>query len=790
MINNYIKVAYRNMRNNKGFSAINILGLATGLAIAMIIGLWAYHEVSYDSQVPDKERVFQVKRNFNSNGEILTFNAVSLKLATTLKSDMPEIEYLAESDWMGFHNLKAGERKVVLDGAHVGDEFLHIFQYPMIRGDINSAVKDPYSIILTETAARALFGDADPMGKTVRIDNTDDLTVTGILKDLPENSTFRFTYLLTLRRMEQAYDYVKEARKSGFGDNGFQLFVKLRAGVDPQQFSAKIKNIEKKETTSTNAMNSEVILQPLERWHLYRKYEKGVDSGGLIDNVRTASIVGLLVLLIACINFINLSTARSAKRAKEVGIRKAVGAERKLLIFQFLVESFITTGIAAIIACILTALALPLFNRMAATTVRIPYTAPLLYVILLLAVVVVSVIAGARPAFILSSFRPVKILKGLRIGKSSSNSRRALVIAQFTCSIALIIATIVIHNQVDYARNRSVGYDKDLLIQAPLPKEVAAHYDAFGHQLIQSGAVTNLTAASSPITAIYSHNDLDAFPGKLPGETVEMANFFVYNNYFKTVGMKVVAGRDFRDVATDSLSVILNEAAIKRLRLKDPLNQTISWAGRRFAIVGVVSDALMESPYARPEPSMFIPITTEKSWGIFRLAANVNPHTAVQEIEKAFAAFSPESAFSYKFTDDEYNLKFRQEVLIGRLSTLFTGLAIFISCLGLLGLAAFTAEQRTKEIGIRKALGASVAQIWAMLSKDFVLLVMASALLASPLAFYFVRRWLQQFDYRVDISVSVFIIAAVSALVVTLFTISYQAIKAALMNPVKSLRSE
>ncbi|SHM90196.1 MacB-like core domain-containing protein [Chitinophaga jiangningensis] len=778
------------MRNNKGFSAINILGLATGLAVALIIGLWAYHEASYDIQVPDKERIFQVRRNFNSNGEILNFTSVSLKLGATLKSEMPEIEYIAETDWMGPHNLKAGEQKLVLEGAHVADDFLHIFQYPFIQGDVNSAFKDPYSIILTASAARALFGNADPMGKIVRIDNTDNLTVTGILKDLPENSSFRFKYLMTMRRMEQAYDFVKEARKSGFGDNSFQLFAKVRAGVDPVQFAAKIKNIEKSETTSTNAMNSEVILQPLERWHLYRKYVNGKDSGGLIDNVRTATIVGILVLLIACINFINLSTARSSKRAKEVGIRKAVGAERKFLIFQFLVESFLTTLIAAVIACILAALALPLFNRMAGITVKIPYNTPMLYVILLSAIVIVSLIAGARPAFILSSFRPVKILKGIRIGKSSSNSRRALVIAQFTCSIALIIATIVIHNQVDYARNRSVGYDKGLLLQAALPGEVGAHFDAFRNQLMQSGVVTNVTAASSPITAIFSHNDLEAFPGKLPGETVEMANFFVYNHYFQTAGMKVVAGRDFREAAADSLSVILNEAAVKRLRLKDPVNQTITWADRKLVIVGVVRDALMESPYANPEPSMFVPLASEKSYGIFRLAGNVDPHTAVAAIEKAFMAFSPESAFAYKFTDDEYNTKFRQEVLIGRLSTIFTVLAIFISCLGLLGLAAFTAEQRTKEIGIRKALGASVTQIWAMLSKDFVMLVMASALLASPLAFYFVQRWLQQFDYRVDISVSVFVIAALGALLVTLFTISYQAIKAALMDPVKSLRSE
>lgn len=778
------------MRNNKGFSAINILGLATGLAVALIIGLWAYHEASYDAQVPERERVFQVRRNFNSNGEILNFSTVSLKLAATLKTTMPEIEYLAETDWMGYHNLKAGETKVALDGAHVGDDFLRIFQYPLLQGNINSIFDDPYAIVLTESAAKALFGNADPIGKTVRIDNTDNLTVTGILKDLPENSTFRFKYLMTMRRMEQAYEFVKEGRKSGYGNNGFQEFVKLKPDVNMKQFAAKIKDIEKVETTSENAMNSEVVLQPMARWHLYGKYENGKDVAGLVDNIRTASIVGFLVLLIACINFINLSTARSSKRAKEVGIRKAVGAERKFLIFQFLVESFIITFLAAVIACILVALALPLFNRMTATTVLIPYTSPWLYILLLLAVIVVSVIAGARPAFILSSFRPVKILKGMRVGKTSSTSRRILVITQFTCSIALIIATIVIHSQVDYARNRPVGYDKDLLMQAHIPNEVATHFDAFRNQLLQTGVVTNVTASSSPVTEVYSHNDLDDFPGKLPGETVEMGTFSVYNHYFQTVGMKIVAGRDFREASADSQSVILNEAAVKRLRLKDPVNQTITWGGRRLTIAGVVKDALMLSPYAQADPGMFVPNVADKSWGIIRLASKVNPHTAIAEIEKAFTAYSPESAFTYQFTDDEYNYKFRQEVLIGRLSAIFTCFAIFISCLGLLGLAAFTAEQRTKEIGIRKALGASVTQIWAMLSKDFVVLVLASALLASPLAFYFVNRWLQQFDYRVDISVSVFVIAAVGALLVTLFTISYQAIKAALMNPVKSLRSE
>lgn len=778
------------MRNNKGFSVINILGLATGLAVALIIGLWAYHEASFDSQVPEQDRVFQVRRNFDSNGEILNFKAVSLKLGATLKSAMPEIEYLAETDWMGFHNLKAGEKKLVLDGAHVADDFLHIFQYPLIQGDINTVFQDPNSIILTQSAAKALFGSDDPIGKVVRVDNTDNLTVTGILKDLPENSTFRFKYLMTMRRMEQAYEYVRNSRNSGYGNNGFQEFVKLKPGVNLEQFAAKIKDIEKTETASENAMRSDVVLQPISRWHLYGKYENGKDAGGLIDNIRTACVVGLLVLLIACINFINLSTARSSKRAKEVGIRKAIGAEQQFLIFQFLVESFVTTLIAAVIAFMLAMLALPLFNRITTTTVPIPFSSPWLYIILISAVVIVSIIAGARPAFILSSFRPVKILKGMRTGKTSSNSRRALVIAQFTCSIALIIATIVIHNQIDYARNRSAGYDKDMLIQTRLPKEIANHFDAFRNQLLQTGVVTNLTASSSPVTDVYAHNDLDDFPGKLPGETVEMGVFNVYDNYFQTAGMKIIAGRDFHASATDSQSVILNEAAVKRLRLNNPVNQVITWNDRRLFIAGVVKDALMLSPYSKADPAMFIPDATDKTWGIIRLAGKVNPHTAIQEIEKVFAGYSPESAFAYQFADDEYESKFRQEVLIGRLSMIFTCFAIFISCLGLLGLAAFTAEQRTKEIGIRKALGASVTQIWAMLSKDFVILVMASALLAAPLAFFFVNRWLQQFDYRVNIGISVFLIAAMGALLLTLFTISYQAIRAALMNPVKSLRSE
>jgi len=790
MIRNYLKIAWRNILGSKVYSALNVLGLAAGMSVALIIGLWVQFQYSFDRVLPDYEQLYQVRRNFNSNGEILNFTSTSLKLADALRNTIPEIEYVAESDWGESHGLMVGNKKLYLAGQQAGGDFLKIFRYPLIKGNANSILHDAYSIVLTESTAKALFGNENPINKTVRVDNQHDLKVTGVLKDLPANSSFQFKYIIPFAYMEQTRDYVKRSRTGSFDNNSFQQFVKLKPGITYTQIAAKIKNIEKNgEPDNTNAKNSMVVLQPLKDWHLY-EYKNGVANSGFIDYVHIFSLIGVLVLVIACINFVNLSTARSEKRAKEVGVRKAIGSQRKDLIFQFLTESTLITVISFFFCLLFVQLALPSFNLLAGTSVGIPFGSPVFWLIMIGGILFTGLLAGAKPAFYLSSFNPVKVLKGtISGGKSNSLSRRVLVVVQFSCSIALIISTVIIYKQIQYAKDRPTGYNISGLMATDMNDDLGRNYVALKNELLRSGLVQSVTTASAPATDVNSHGDITYWPGKYPGETVEMGYIGISDDYFKTLGMKIKEGRNFiSNYKPDTNYVIFNEAAIKRLRLKDPLNQVITFGKQHIKVIGVVKDALMLSPFAAADPTVFY----VGSGGnlIYRLSPNINTHDAVAKLTPIFNKYNPAFPYTYRFVDDDYNRKFNLEVLIGKLAGIFAGLAIFISCLGLFGLAAYVAEQRTKEIGIRKVLGATVSQVWVLLSKDFIMLVTLSCVLASPIAFYFLQNWLHKYDYHINLGVGVFIVSALAAILITLLTISFQAIKAALANPVKSLRSE
>ena len=760
------------------------------MAVALVIGLWVQYQYSYDKSLPNYGQLYQVRRNFNSNGETLTFSSTSLKLADALRNNIPEIENVAESDWMGSHGLKVDNRKFYLAGVQIGSDFLKMFQYPFIEGNAKTALQDPYSIVLTESTAKALFGNDNPLDKTVRVDDQHDLKVTGVLKDLPANSSFQFKFILPFSYFEKTQNYVKVSRTGGFGYNNFQIFVKLKPGITYAQVEPKIRDIEKSEPESKNAENSKVILQSLSDWHLYSEYKNGVASSGFIDYVHIFSIIGLLVLVIACINFINLSTARSEKRAREVGVRKAIGSLRSDLIFQFLIESAMITTISFLCCLMMVVLVLPSFNSLTGTSIAIPYGNFLFWLIMIGCISLTALLAGGKPAFYLSSFNPVKVLKGsISGGKSKSLSRQILVVTQFSCSIALIISTVIIYQQVRYAKDRPTGYSIDRLMATDMNNDLNHNYTALKNELLQSGLVQSMTTATTPATDVNSHGDIDQWPGKLPGETVEMGYIGISDDYFKTLGMKLIAGRDFINGAkSDTSNVILNEAAVKRLRLKDPVNQIITNGKQQLRIIGVVKDALMISPFAPADPSLFYPSAGDNM--IYRLSPNVPTHEAIEKVTAIFNKYDPGFPYGYHFVDEDYNSKFQLEVLIGKLSGIFAGLAIFISCLGLFGLAAFVAEQRTKEIGIRKVLGATIAQVWILLSKDFILLVLISCLIASPIAYYFLQSWLLKYEYRISIGPGVFIVSALLAITITLITISFQAVKAALMNPVKSLKSE
>jgi ABC-type antimicrobial peptide transport system permease subunit len=791
MLKNYFKTAWRNLLNNKTYSAINILGLAAGMAVALLIGLWVYNEYSYDRFLPEHEQVYRVKRNFDSNGDTLTFSTTSLKLAEALRTQIPEIEYVVESDWMGQHGLKVGEKKIFLRGGQSGSDFLKVFQYPLLKGNANSVLNDPYSIVLTESTAKALFGNDDPINKMVRFDNKDELKVTGILKDFPANSTFQLNWIVPFSYIEQTNPRVKANRTGSFGGNSYQIFVKLKPGVTLAQVAPKVRLITHSETDNTNAMKSFVILHPMKDWHLKSEYENGQNVGGFIEYVRMFSIIGILVLLIACINFINLTTARSEKRAREVGVRKAIGSMRKHLVLQFLAESLLLTVFAFLFSLLFVQLALPAFNALTGSKISLPFSNIFFWLGMIGCVLITSLLAGSRPAFYLSSFNPVKVLKGTyQLGRSAALPRKVLVVLQFSCSIALIISTIIIYQQIQHAKNRPTGYDINRVVATNMNDDLRRNYVALRDELVREGIAESVTLATSPATDIYWHTDIDSWPGKNAGETVEMGCIVVGEDYFKTLGMKIQEGRDFSGLQ-DTLSVIFNETAIARLRIKNPINQVIKWGDAEFKIAGVVKDALMISPFAPADPTMFyIDGNPGKGNLMYRLSPQISTQEAIAKLTTIFNKYSPAYPYDYSFADANYAEKFRLELLIGKLSGVFAGLAILISCLGLFGLAAYIAEQRTKEIGIRKVLGASVPQVWLLLSKDFIVLVLISCVIASPLAYYFLQDWLQKYDYRIGIGFSVFVLAAAMAIIITIVTISFQAIKAAVANPVRSLRSE
>ncbi|HEY6974948.1 MAG TPA: ABC transporter permease [Chitinophagaceae bacterium] len=790
MFKNYFKTAWRNIVRTIGYSTLNVLGLAIGMAVALLIGLWVYYQYSFDKFLPEYKSIYRVQRNFDSNGDTLTFQTTSLKLADALRTQIPEIQYVAESDWMGSHGLNVGDKKLYLNGAIAGTDFLKIFQFPFIKGNANAAFKDAYSIVLTQSTAKALFGNEDAMNKTVRFDNANNLKVTGIIRDVPNNSSLSFNYVVPSTYIYQTNPTAKAEGLSSFSQNNRQIFVKLKPGVAYAHAAPKIRNIEHTETGNINAMNSYVTLQPIERWHLYSNYVNGQDTAGFFQYVKMFTIIGAFVLLIACINFINLTTARSEKRAREVGVRKAIGSQRKDLIIQFLSEAFLLTAIAFIISLLFVQLALPGFNTLTSSYISIPYSNGYFWLLMIGCIVVTSLVAGSRPAFYLSSFNAVKVLKGtMQSGREASFSRKILVTLQFTCSVALIISTAIVYQQIQYVKDRPTGYNIERLMSTDMNDELNKNFIPLKNELIEKGIASSVTTATSPATNIWWHTDVDQFPGKHPGETVEMGCIFVSEDYFKTVGMSISEGRNFAN-SYDSTSVIFNEAAIKRLRIKNPLNQKITWDGKQYTIVGVVKDALMLSPFTAADPTMFYCFPDPQGVLMYRLSPDIKTQDAIQQLTAIFNKYNPAFPYNYTFADTDYAAKFSLEILIGKLAGLFAALAIFISCLGLFGLAAYVAEQRKKEIGIRKVLGASVQQVWLLLSKDFILLVLISCLIAAPVSFYFLHNWLMNYDYRINIGAGVFIFSALVALIITVITISFQAIKAAIANPVKSLRTE
>jgi putative ABC transport system permease protein len=793
MFRNYLKVAWRTLGKSKFFSIINICGLAAGMAVALLIGLWIYDELSFNKYSRNYERLGRVMQHQTFNGN--TFTQMSLpfplgdELKTTYKSDF---KHITMAWWVLDHILTAGEKKMVQFGSFMEPIATEMFSLEMVRGS-RKGLENMNSILLSASTAKALFGDADPIDQMMKIDNRIDVKVTGVYQDFPHNSEFKnVKFISSWDLWVKSNDWISSS-KDQWGSNSFLIYVELEPNSSFDAVSAKIKDVEKDKLNQEKS-KPQLFVHPMRKWHLFGDFENGKQAGGRIETVWLFGVIGLFVLLLACINFMNLSTARSEKRSREVGIRKTLGSARMQLINQFMSESFLLVLIAFGVALSTVVLALPWFNQLSDKQMRIPWTNSYFWLIILLFIIITSLLSGSYPALYLSSFNPLKVLKGtFRAGRSATIPRKALVVVQFTISVALIIGTIVVFRQVETVRDRPVGYSRDglLLVQMNSP-DYNGKFDVLRRELVSSGAVTEMANSSSPTFQVWSNNSGFNWTGKDPDLQDDFATIAVTHEYGKTVGWEFTAGRDFsRDFATDTSAIILNEKAVKFMNLSEPLGATVVWGNTPLHVVGVIKDMVMDSPFEPAKQTVFyLNYGNANSWINMRINPHLNSSQALNRIEGVFKKLMPAVPFDYKFADYEYAQKFAQEQRIGKLARLFAVLAIFISCLGVFGLAAFVAERKTKEIGIRKLLGASVFKMWKMLSRDFMILVGISCLISMPLAYYFLSTWLQQYSYRTTLDWWIFAVAIGSALVVTLLTVSFQAIKAAIANPVKSLRSE
>ena len=789
MYKNYFKIALRNLLKNRGYSFINIGGLTVGLASAMLIFLWIADEYSYDKFQTNYHNTYQLYQSQEWNmGHIGTAEAMPYPMLETLPAKASMVKNICMTNWGEGNMLQVGETRINKMQLSVSQDFLKMFTFPLIKGDANHALDELTSIVITESTAKALFGDADPMGQFIRIDNDREQKVTGVVRDIPRQSKFRFDFLLPFSYYEATQPWVRNS-KGNWDNNSFQMYVQLQDGATEAETNAAIQNIIRE--NNPNAPTAKLFLHPMSKWRLQANFEEGKNTGGLLDYVRLFTAIAVFVLVIACINFMNLATARSESRAKEVGIRKSIGSRRKELILQFLGESVMVTAFAFALAVTLVELLLPSYNLLVDKNISIDYTNGLIWLVAISLILVIGLFTGSYPAFYLSGFQPVKVLKGkIDAAKGGSTPRKVLVVLQFTTSIALIIGTVVIYQQIQHVKNRDMGYDRENLIQIWTNNELETNFQTIRNELVATGAVKSICKSNSPVTSIFSNQDVK-WQG-MPGDTrVAFSTIATEYDYTETMGVKMIMGRDFsRDFPSDSSAVVINQAALKMIGFEEPLGQKLEWGGDQFEIVGVMQDMVMADAMAVVQPLMMYLIPDWSSTITIRLNKTEDINAAIAQVESVFKKHNPNYPFEYKFTDEIFNRKFANINLISRLAGIFGGLAIAITCLGLLGLAAFTAEQRTKELGIRKVMGATVSSLVMLVSKDFTRLVLIAFLLAAPLAWWYLNEFLMRYEYRIEIGYWVFGIVGGFALLLTVLIVSTQALKAATANPTKSLRSE
>ncbi len=789
MLRNFFIITIRNLKKNSLYSSINISGLSIGIVCSVLILLWVADELSFDKFIPKSDRLYQVWMSSDFDGKINNWRSVPLPVYDAMKTADSKIKNSVVTGWGSDRLLAYEDVRILKHGYYVSEEFLDMFEFPMISGSHDLALDDPMSIVLSESLAKILFGDEDPMGKMVKLEDEGTLQVTGIVKDIPKNSSFQFDYLATWKYRESVNPWVVRNR-TNWGNSSFQVFIELddpASELDVEEATAEmiIKNKD------DNDVLNYVFLHPMERWRLHSSFnDKGEESGGMSDYVQLFTVIAMFILIIACINFMNLATARSEKRAREVGIRKSLGSKRGELIAQFIGESIIITGIAFVIAVILTEVALPFYNDLVDKRLYIDYLSPVFWLVSLGGILLIGVVSGSYPAFFLSSFRPITTLKGtIKIGKSGTTPRKVLVVLQFLFSILLLISTVVIVQQINHVKKRDLGYQQENLISVEITNDISDNYEILKQELLQSGVVGAVTKSNSQITSINSNNFL-GWPGKPESQHVIFTTIAADYDYAKTMGIDVLHGRDFmKEFSSDTDAIVINRAALELMQLEDPIGTPLDLWGEKRNLVGVLENSLMGSPYEPVKP-MFVMIDDWGGYVSIRLNKTNDLQASLETIEGIFNKHNPAYPFEYNFADVEFARKFTTITLTRKLASLFAVLAFIITGLGLFGLASFTAEQRIKEIGIRKVLGATISNLIGLMSKEFTQLVIISFVIASPLAWYLLNQYLERYTIRIGIEWWIFPVVGITVLLFALGIVSNQASRAAKANPVQSLRNE
>jgi len=790
MFKNYLRTALRNFWRNKTFSAINTLGMALGMAFCLLIVLWVQDEKNVDAFHTNTNQLYTVyERQYYDNKIDAHYSTPGL-LAEELKRQIPEVQYASGYGWADHTNTFAFGDKILKEtGNHAGADFFTMFSYPLLQGTPVTALQSPESIAVSRKMAIDFFGSPDAaMGKTIRFENQKDLTITAVFEDLPSTVSDKWDYLINWKYFLEDYKWLKD-----WGNNGPKTFVMLRKDANPALVEKKIRHfIDKYNNEQSAGFKLELYLQRFDEKYLNSNFKNGQPAGGRIEYVHLFSLTALFILLIACINFMNLTTARSVKRAKEIGIRKVVGALRGALIRQFIGEAILLCLFAVIIAVFIALLLLPVFNSITGKQIKFPFADGQFWVVTTCLTLVTGCVAGSYPAFFLSSFNPVKVLKGsLKFSFTERWFRKGLVVFQFILSIILIIGTIVVSKQVNFIQSRNLGYDRENLLYIPIEGELANKYDVFKQTALASDGIESITHIDQTPTFMDNGTGGVDWEGKTPNTKPQFTPETVGYDFVKTMKLQMAEGRDFStSFPSDSIGYIVNEATIKKIGYKNPIGKTFTLWQKKGIIIGVIKDFHFNSMHEEIKPLILRFKEKVTDGSILIRTQPGKTQQAIASLERIYKKLNPAFPFTYQFSDLEYIKLYKSEQMVGSLSFYFSIFAIFISCLGLLGLVIFSAEQRNKEFGIRKVLGATAGSLFLLLSREFLVLVFIATVIAFPIAWYAMHEWLQNFAYRTPIGLSVFALSAIIAFLIAFVTVSTQAIRAALSNPVKSLRTE